>query len=529
MKMKTILLAAIITAATAITPADMMAGNVKTYRSAQLTVSVEEPEIPSLTVSLTDFGAKGDGLTLCTDAFANAINHLESKGGGTLRIPHGVWLTGPIVLKSHIRLQLDDMAVIKFAPRLSLYKSLGELFGANEETGNGGSEHRQSPLCAYGATDIEICGRGIIDASGEQWRPFKKGNATTYEWRDRLTREGVLNAKEDRWYPMTAEEQEYARARMLERGDSTDRWKEYKDMVRPELLHFIRCSRVRLDGVTFQNSPMWNLRPELCDNVTITGCTVRNDHNAANGDGIDIESCRNVRLSRCVFDVGDDGICLKSGRDEAGRRRGVPTQDVIIDSCVVYHAHGGFVVGSEMSGGVRRVSVSDCLFMGTDNGLRFKSNRDRGGVVDSIFASRIYMERIKNEGILFDLYYFKPSEGRAFLKDMQGYKVTDVPAVGEGTPTFRNIFISDITCAGADRAIYMDGLPELPIDGITISGLHATAANPSLISEGTNISLSDITITDRATGGSLYLHNTKGVEITDNKGGTKIEKFGSRR
>ena len=175
------------------------------------------------------------------------------------------------------------------------------------------------------------------------------------------------------------------------------------------------------------------------------------------------------------------------------------------------------------------MSVSDCLFMGTDNGLRFKSNRDRGGIVDSIFARNIYMERIKNEGILFDMYYFKPSEGRAFLKDMHNYKVSDVPTVDETTPTFCNIFIENITCAGADRAIYMDGLPERPIDGITISGFHATATNPSLISEGTNITLSGITITDKATGGSLYLHNTKGVDVSNDGGRTKIERFGSRK
>ncbi len=526
MNIRDICIAALMTTAIATANGNAMAGNIKTYRSGPVNITVEEPEIPALSVSITDFGAKGDGLTLCTDACAKAIASLSERGGGTLRVPHGVWLTGPIVMKSHIRLQLDDMAVIKFDPRLSLYKSLGELFGSNEETGNGGSEHRQSPLCAYGATDIEICGHGIIDGAGEHWRPFKRNNATTHEWRDRTSREGVMNAKEDRWYPMTPDEQEYARQRV---GEETGQWKEYKDMVRPELLHFIRCSRIRLDGVTFQNSPMWNLRPELCDNITIKGCTVRNDHNAANGDGIDLESCRNVYLSRCVFDVGDDGICLKSGRDEAGRRRGVPTRDVIIDSCVVYHAHGGFVVGSEMSGGVRRVSVSDCLFMGTDNGLRFKSNRDRGGIVDSIFARNIYMERIKNEGILFDMYYFKPSEGRAFLKDMHNYKVSDVPTVDETTPTFCNIFIENITCAGADRAIYMDGLPERPIDGITISGFHATATNPSLISEGTNITLSGITITDKATGGSLYLHNTKGVDVSNDGGRTKIERFGSRK
>lgn len=526
MNMKTMVVAMAMTATMGVNAA---AGNVRTYGSGPVSINVEEPEIPATSVSLTDFGATGDGLTLCTDAFARAIDHLSAKGGGTLVVPHGVWLTGPIVLKSHIRLQLADMAVIKFDPRMSLYKTHKELWGISEQTGNGSDMHRQSPLGAYRATDIEICGRGIIDGAGEMWRPFKRGNATQYEWRDRTTGEGVMNDKGDRWYPMTAEEQEYARRNSTFGNGDPEGWKMYKDMVRPELLHFIECSRVSLKDVTFQNSPMWNLRPELCDNLTITGCTVRNDHNAANGDGIDIESCRNVYLSRCVFDVGDDGICLKSGKDEAGRKRGVPTRDVVIDSCVVYHAHGGFVVGSEMSGGVRRVSVSHCVFMGTDNGLRFKSNRDRGGVVDSIYASNIYMERIKNEGILFDLYYFqKYAEGRAFLNDMKNFSMADVPAVGETTPTFRNINISDITCSDANRAIYMDGLPENPITNINISGLHATAKNPSLISEAENITLSGITITDTATGGSLYLHNTKNVSVSGDGGRTKIEKFGKR-
>ncbi len=490
----------------------------KTYKTEHVSITVDEPEIPSLTVSITDFGGVGDGLTLNTKAFDEAMRTLEAKGGGTLVVPGGTWLTGPIVFRSHIRLMLKSMAVIKFCPDVKLYKSLEETFGLK------GEKRYQSPFGACRQTDIEICGDGIIDGAGESWRPFKRPNGTKYEWARILKKEGVVNAKEDRWYPMTAEEQAIYKAAAKD-GDS-EKWKETKDHLRPFLLHFIECSRIRLEGVTFQNSPMWNLHPELCDNITIERCNVRNKHNAANGDGLDLESCRNVYLSRTVFDVGDDGITIKSGKDEEGRRRGVPTRDVVIDSCVVYNAHGGFVVGSEMSGGVRNISVKDCIFMGTDNGLRFKSNRERGGTVDSIFVDNIYMENIVANGILFDLYYFQPSEGKAFLKDMDNYRVKDVPAKGITTPTFRNIHINNVICAGAERAIWMDGLPENRIDGIHISNLKARALEPSLISEATNITLKRLSLDDN-TGGTLYLHNVKRVKINAEKGKPSIKTYGS--
>lgn len=494
-----------------------MAVTATTYKTEHVAISVDEPRIPALTVSIADFGGVPDGMTLNTDAFHKAMDYLKQKaGGGTVVVPGGCWLTGPLMFRSNIRLELQGMAVLKFCPDTKLYRPLEDLYGLK------GKKTFQSPLGAYRATDIEICGNGIIDGAGEQWRPFKQGNANKYEWKRMTLGEGVFNDKGDIWYPMTREEQERYKA-AHKNGDTP--WVMAKDLTRPYLLHFIECSRIRLQGVTFQNSPMWNLHPELCDNITIKNCTVRNNSNATNGDGIDIESCRNVYLSHTVFDVGDDGICIKSGKDEEGRKRGVPTRDVIIDSCVVYHAHGGFVVGSEMSGGVRNISVRDCIFMGTDNGLRFKSNRDRGGLVDSIFVHNIYMENIASNGILFDLYYFQPSEGREFLKNPEGYRVGGIPEKGVTTPTFRNIFIDNVTCAGAERAIYMDGLPENRIAGIHISNLRAKAIEPSLISEARNITLNRISLDDN-TGGTLLLHNVADVDINAKKGKPDIKVYG---
>src|SRR5687768_12631193 len=173
-----------------------------------------------------------------------------------------------------------------------------------------------------------------------------------------------------------------------------------KDFLRPNLLLLTNCKYILLDGPTFQNSPAWCLHPLMSENVTVRNVTVKNPWYAQNGDGIDVESCKNVLIENSVFDVGDDGLCMKSGRDEAGRKRGMPTENVIIRDCIVYHAHGGFVIGSEMSGGARNIWVSNCTFIGTDVGLRFKTARGRGGVVENIFVDGVDMTDIAGEAIL---------------------------------------------------------------------------------------------------------------------------------
>lgn len=224
-----------------------------------------------------------------------------------------------------------------------------------------------------GAVNIAITGNGTIDGNGDAWSTVKNQSLQP-DRKALLQKGGVLNDKKDIWYPSEKSRLGNERSDMnVPRGLTTDKeWDEVKDFLRPVLLSFISCKNVLLQGVTFQNSPSWNLHPLMCENVTIENLTVRNPWYSQNGDGLDIESCKNTIVTGCSFDVGDDGICIKSGKDEDGRKRGIPCENVIVDNCVVYHGHGGFVVGSEMSGGVKNISVSNCQFLGTDVGLRFK-------------------------------------------------------------------------------------------------------------------------------------------------------------
>ena len=336
---------------------------------------VAAPVYPKKTVSLTQYGAKGDGKTLCTEAFSKAIDELSRQGGGRLSVPQGVWFTGPIVLKSHVDLHLEKGAVILFSGDMDLYPVI--------ETNYEGElrKHCQSPVSAVGQTDIAISGQGIIDGNGICWRPLKKEKVTEGQWK-KFTSKGGVFPRSTMWYP------------------SEERVK-----MRPVLLYLESCRNVLLQGVTFQNSPNWCLHPLLCENLIVDQVMVRNPAYAQNGDAIDVESCRNVLVVNSSFDDGDDGICLKSGRDEQGRRRGRPTENVVVDGCTVFNGHGGFVVGSEMSGGVRNIWVNDCQFLGTDAGLRFKSCRGRGGVVENIYIRNISMADILGDAVTFDLFY----------------------------------------------------------------------------------------------------------------------------
>jgi hypothetical protein len=215
----------------------------------------------------------------------------------------------------------------------------------------------------------------------------------------------------------------------------------------------------------------------MSENVTLRNLTIRNPWYSQNGDGLDLESCKNVVIEKCSFDVGDDAICFKSGKDKDGRLRGMPTENVIVDNCIVYHGHGGFVVGSEMSGGVKNVKVSNCTFIGTDVGLRFKSNRGRGGVVENIYISNIDMVNIPAEALLFDLYYGGNSPVPTAEEKTQDKEklAAMMPSVTEETPSFKDIYLSDITCKGAGRAILLQGLPEMNLKNITLNNVRIEA------------------------------------------------------
>src|SRR5699024_8419357 len=250
----------------------------------------------------------------------------------------------------------------------------------------------------------------------------------------------------------------------------------------------------------------------MCENVIIDNIQVRNPSYAQNGDGLDLESCKNAIVVNSTFDVGDDGICIKSGKDEDGRNRGIATENVIIDNCTVFKGHGGFVVGSEMSGGVKNVSVSNSQFLGTDVGLRFKSRRGRGGVVENIYIRNINMFDILTEPLHFNLYYGGKSVVET-LEDGDEVEVAEViPEVDETTPTFKNIYIQDVVCASARKALYFYGLPEHMIENINVENYVVHSEVGGELLESKRINLKNIEIYPKE-GPALTLRNTQDVHI----------------
>jgi polygalacturonase len=449
---------------------------------------VPEPKIPKRTVSVTDFGAVPDGKTLNTDAIAKGIAALADKGGGRLVFPPGIWLTGPIGLKSNVELHLEEGALVQFKPDYNLYPPI--------QLDVKGRAHTvaTSPLHGENLENIAITGRGLFDGAGDAWRPVKKGKMTENQWKQLLAIPGsVLETNNNLWWPS-------AEAKERERQDGGHR---------PNLLKLVNCRRVLLEGATFQNSPGWNLNPTLCTDLTLRNLSVRNPWYSQNGDGLDIENCRNVVLCGSRFDVGDDGICIKSGKDEEGRRIATPTENVLIEDCVVYHAHGGVTIGSEMSSGVRNVRVNNCVFMGTDLGLRFKSQRGRGGVVEKIYISNVRMTDIATDAIGFNLYYGGQGPGEGGEGAAAGAK--PVP-VSEKTPQFRDIYIENVVCRGARQAVALQGLPEMPIRGIHLDNVSITAELGVACTDAQDITLNKVEILNTR-GPVISLLNSRDISV----------------
>ena len=271
-----------------------------------------------------------------------------------------------------------------------------------------------------------------------------------------------------------------------------------KDFLRPNMLVITQCKNILLEGVTFQNSPAWCLHPLMSEHLTVRNIFVKNPWYAQNGDGIDVESCKNVLIENSVFDVGDDALCMKSGRDEAGRKRGMPTENVIIRGCTVYSSHGGFVIGSEMSGGARNIYVSNCTFIGADIGLRFKTTRGRGGIVENIFIKDIYMKDIPAEAILFDMYYMA-KDPVALAGEKRELPKVEMKPVDETTPQFRNFHISNVYCNGAEKGIFVRGIPEMHVKDIVLENMVLQADKGIDIQEASGISLKNIKIISKET------------------------------
>ena len=450
---------------------------------------VKAPVFPSREVNVADFGGDATGQRLCTEAFAKAIDALAQKGGGRLVVPQGVWLTGPIELKSNINLHLERGAVILFAADERLYKLIDTSFEGLD------TRRCQSPLSAIGAENIAITGEGAIDGNGQYWRPLKKSKVTEAQWKDFTSVPGGVLKRKDLWFPSEGYAKGDAIADMnVPKGlNSEAEWNSVKRFLRPVMVSLVKCKNVLLQGVIFQNSPAWNIHPLMCENIIIDRVLARNPAYAQNGDALDLESCKNALIVNSTFDAGDDGICIKSGKDADGRRRGIPCENVVVDGCTVFAGHGGFVVGSEMSGGVKNIMVENCQFLGTDVGLRFKSTRGRGGIVENINIRNISMMNIKTDAITFNMYYGGKSVAE-MLADGDNPDNTSKAPVDETTPIFRNINIQDVVCNGAGRAMEFNGLPEMPMDGISLKNIYIKARKDAEFHNCKNITRQNVNV-----------------------------------
>jgi len=497
-KFKSLLTCALLIAAASAT-------NAQTTYSWNNLPKITQPVFKKDTINITKFGAKPDGITLNTKAINDAIDACSKKGGGVVLVSQGLWLTGPIVMKSNVNLHVDRDAMILFTSDFDQYP----LVEGNWEGRR--SARNQSPISGTDLTNIALTGTGVIDGNGDVWRTISKDRLTESQWKKKVASGGVVSANGKLWYPSekSKKAQENKLNGNLEDGKTLKDFEDIKDYLRPNMVVFTNCKKVLLEGITVQNSHAWCLHPLMCQDLTLRDVHVRNPETAANGDGIDVESCKNVLIENSTFDAGDDGICIKSGRDEEGRKRGMPTENVIIRNDIVYKAHGGFVIGSEMSGGARNIFVYDCLFDGTNIGLRFKTARGRGGVVENIYVKNIAMKDIVEDAIFFDMYYFmKPPA--------PGEKVV-VPAVTEATPQFRNFYINNIVCNGANRGIFVRGLPEMSIKNIWLNDIVLKTKKGIEAIEANNISFKNIQLVTSNTKPVIYVENSSALTFDNIK------------
>ncbi|MBB3108862.1 polygalacturonase [Paenibacillus phyllosphaerae] len=419
---------------------------------------------------ITDYGAAPDSEALATAAIQAAVEAASAAGGGTVVVPAGVFRTGPIRLRSYIELHLSPGAVLAFSSDPADYAPVDSRWE--------GVRRQVYMSCIYGENleHIAVTGFGKLDGGGEPWWQLQ---------RDHLERLA---------YP------------------------------RPKLISFDRCRHVTLRDLTLVDSPSWTVNPIACEDVTIDNLRIFNPADSPNTDGINPESCRNVRISNCHIDVGDDCITIKSGTEDTEER--IPCENITVTGCTMLHGHGGVVIGSEMSGSIRRVTIANCIFMGTDRGIRLKSRRGRGGVVEDIRVSNVVMEDVICPFVL-NLYYFCGPKG----KDQKVWDKSPYP-VDEGTPNFRRIHFSGITARGVQAAAgFLYGLAEQYISEITFDHIDISMApNPEpaypammdgiekmsrrgfYLGNVRDIRFSHVTIEDHD-GPAFYLEQAEGVEL----------------
>lgn len=360
----------------------------------------------------------GTQVALETAELQAAIDAAARNGGGRVVVPAGVHHTGALRLRSHIELHLEAGAVLRFVADPALYPPV-------EARWEGAPRLIHQPcIYAAGETNVSLTGFGTLDGGGAPW------------W------EAVRDGRVER------------------------------DLPRPTLVGLHGCERVTIRDVTLLNSPAWTVHPLLCQGVTIDNVVIVNPPDSPNTDGIDPESCRNVHISGCHIDVGDDCIAIKAGTEASPDK--VPCENITITNCTMVHGHGGVVIGSEMSGGVRDVVISNCVFEGTDRGIRLKSRRGRGGVVEDIRITNLVMRGVMCPIVVNPFYFCGPDGKHPRVADRNPHPVD------AGTPAFRRIHIAHVTARDVHAAAgYLYGLPEFSLDELTLDDVTISfAADP---------------------------------------------------
>ena len=415
---------------------------------------VTVPQFKRLEVLLSDCGAISGKLDIETGrhnarVINNKVKELSENGGGTIVIPKGIWASAPIRLLSDVSIRIESQGLLKFIKSKEDYPLIITNYEGQP------CIRTVSPITAENAVNVAITGMGMVDGSGDEWRPVKKFKVTDKQWEQLLKKsDNVFETKETQiWMPTKSSLLGNEKNIQSDKDEALEEARDYYDFYRPVMVSLRHCTNVLLSGVTFMNSPAWNIHPFFCENVTIDNIKVRNPYNAQNGDGIDVESCTNVHIHHSVFETGDDAICIKAGKNAIARTIDGPCSNIYIHDCVVNEGHGGFVIGSEMSRGVKDILVENCTFIGTDVGVRMKSALGRGGVVENITIRNIDMVNIKGEAVILTMGY---------VLNLLNRNETIAMDNEEDVPYFRNIDMDGIVCTDCKEFVKIEPLNGRP-------------------------------------------------------------------
>jgi len=413
------------------------------------------PSFPEAEFDIRDFGAIEGGTAKITGAIRDAIVAATHAGGGHVLIPPGTWLTGAIHLESNIDLHLLRGAELLFSQDPADY--LPVVFSRHEDI----ECYKYSAfIYAEGKSNIAVTGEGVLNGQGKPWWAWKQAKRDA----------------EKELYAMGANNVPVAQRIFDGKGGLE---------LRPAFFQPMSCSNVLVEGVTFLYGAFWTLTPTYCENVIIRNVHIETEGaygHTPNGDGVDPSSCRNVLIEHCTFDTGDDCIAIKAGRDADGLRVARPTENVVIRYCQGLRGHGGIVIGSETSGGIRNIYAHDCQFTGTDRIVRIKTARSRGGVLENLWFRTLVADTIELEALHINMLY-------------TGTRLPEAP-VTKATPVIRNIHYSNITCKFAKgRAVEILGLPESLVESVTLDSITMHSARGIACSDARNIAFNSVSVT----------------------------------